>query len=69
MWVEIGVIKKLVEANRKRHREMVRDAEVAERYYRKKNDILKKGARGGAGTTIPSALLTTASLRISTTSL
>ena len=46
MWVEIGVIKKLVEANRKRHREMVRDAEVAERYYRKKNDILKKGARG-----------------------
>jgi len=46
MQMEIEVIKKLVEANRKRHRAMVRDAEVAERYYRKKNDILRKGARG-----------------------
>ncbi len=44
--MEIEAIKKLVEANRKKHREMIREAAVAERYYRKKNDILKKGARG-----------------------
>lgn len=46
--MEIEVIKKLAKANQKRHREMVRNASVAERYYRKKNDILKKGARGQA---------------------
>lgn len=44
--MEIEVIKKLVSTNRKRHREMMREANVAERYYRKKNDIRKKGARG-----------------------
>lgn len=46
--MEIEVIKKLVKASRKRHAEMVREATVAERYYRKKNDILQKGARAQA---------------------
>lgn len=44
--MEIGVIKKLVSVYMKRHRSMMREADVAERYYRKKNDILRKGARG-----------------------
>lgn len=44
--MEIEVIKKLVKANRRKHAEMVREAAVAEKYYRKKNDILQKGARG-----------------------
>lgn len=44
--MKIEVIKNLVRANGKKHREMVREAAIAERYYRKKNDILKKGARG-----------------------
>ncbi len=44
--MEVEVIKKLVKASRKGHAEQVREAAVAERYYRKKNDILKKGARG-----------------------
>lgn len=44
--MELEVIRKLVKASRKRHVEMSREAAVAERYYRKKNDILKKGARG-----------------------
>lgn len=46
--MELEAIKKLVKASRKRHSEMVREANVAEQYYRKKNDILKKGARGQA---------------------
>lgn len=44
--MELEVIRKLVKASRKKHVEMSREAAVAERYYRKKNDILKKGARG-----------------------
>lgn len=44
--MEVEVIKKLVKASRKGHAEQVRETAVAERYYRKKNDILKKGARG-----------------------
>jgi len=44
--MEIEVIKKLVKAGGKKHREMVRESSTAERYYRKKNDILRKGARG-----------------------
>ena len=44
--MEVEVIKKLVKASRKRYAEMVREASVAEKYYRKKNDILKKGVRG-----------------------
>ena len=44
--MELKVIRKLVKSSRKKHVEMSREAAVAERYYRKKNDILKKGARG-----------------------
>ena len=44
--MDIEVIKKLVKVNRKSHSKMIREAAVAERYYRKKNDILKRGARG-----------------------
>lgn len=44
--MEIEVIQKLVKENQRKHREMIRKASVAERYYRKENDILKKGARG-----------------------
>lgn len=46
--MEMAALIKLVNENRKKHREMVREAAVAERYYRKKNDILKKGARGSS---------------------
>lgn len=44
--MELETMKKLINTSRKKHREMAREAMVAERYYRKKNDILKKGARG-----------------------
>lgn len=46
--MELEVIRKLVKSSRKKHVEMSREAAVAERYYRKKNDILKKGVRGQA---------------------
>lgn len=44
--MDIEVIKKLVKVNRKSHSKMIREAAVAEKYYRKKNDILKKGTHG-----------------------
>ncbi len=44
--MEIEVIKKLVNASGKKHREMIRESSVAERYYRKRNDILKRGTHG-----------------------
>lgn len=46
--MELEVIRKLVKSSHKKHVEMSREAAEAERYYRKKNDILKKGVRGQA---------------------
>ncbi len=39
-------MKRLIKASLKRHRDLMREAAAAERYYQKKNDILKRGARG-----------------------
>ncbi len=44
--MDLETMKKLIKAGMKKHRELMRDAAAAERYYRKKNDILKRGARG-----------------------
>ena len=46
--MELEVIRKLVKSSHKKHVEMSREAAEAERYYRKKNAILKKGVRGQA---------------------
>lgn len=46
--MDIETMKKLVNARKKGHQEMTREASIAERYYRKKNDILKRGTRGGS---------------------
>lgn len=43
--MELEAMKKLVKLCQRRHREMIRESKVAERYYRKKNDILRNGAR------------------------
>ncbi len=43
--MELEAMKKLVKLCQRRHREMIRESKAAERYYRKKNDILKNGAR------------------------
>ena len=46
--MELEVIRKLVKSSHKKHVEMSREAAEAERDYRKKNDIQKKGVRGQA---------------------
>lgn len=51
--MELEVMKKLVNTHRRRHREMIRRSIVAERYYKKKNDILKKGTKNPGGTESP----------------
>ena len=43
--MELEVMKKLIRRYQRTHRKIVRDSQRAERYYRKKNDILKIGAR------------------------
>lgn len=43
--MELGVMKKLIRLHQRAHGKLVRDSMRAERYYRKKNDILKIGAR------------------------
>lgn len=43
--MELEMMKKLVKLSQRRHREMIRESKAAERYYRKKNDILRSGAR------------------------
>lgn len=43
--MELEVMKKLIRRYQRTHRKLVRDSQRAERYYRKKNDILKIGAR------------------------
>lgn len=44
--MELEAMKKLIKAGMKRHRELMQEAAGAERYYRRKNDIMKRGARG-----------------------
>ncbi len=47
--MELEVMKKLIKRSQGKHRKMVRESLQAERYYHKKNDILKRGARSMAG--------------------
>lgn len=43
--MELEVMKKLIRRHQRAHRKLVRDSLRAERYYRRKNDILKIGAK------------------------
>lgn len=51
--MELEVMKKLIKRNQRIHRKHVRDSFQAERYYRKKNDILKRGAKSITSTGNP----------------
>lgn len=43
--MELEAMKKLIKRHQRAHRKLVRDSLQAEQYYRKKNDILKRGAK------------------------
>lgn len=47
--MELEVMKKLIKRRQREHRMLVRESLQAERYYRKKNDILKRGVRSTSG--------------------
>lgn len=54
--MKLEIMKKLIKRYQRMHRKLVRESLQAERYYKKKNDILRRGAKAdGSGSPLHSA--------------